>query len=114
MPFNNISGSYGSNKNRGNSSAKKTSKGWGAGSGRIADMLQSLSPERWVDLICISSIVIFLIVVLCTWKSFSEALFINVLLPLIGVLSGIMTAVAVIGGIILYVSMKFRRGRYWW
>ena len=41
--------------------------------------LSELSPERWVDIICLTLIGIFLIVVACTWATFSETLFANIL-----------------------------------
>lgn len=117
MPFTNLSGTFGSNTNR-NTNQRKTktpkqhsSNGFFSGIGAV---LSALSPERWVDISCISAIAIFLIVIACTWKSFSDALFLHVLFPIICILSGILTAIAVVVAIVIYLSIKINRRRYWW
>lgn len=116
MAFNNLSGTFGSNSNSGGSRTRRkanvsNANGFFAG---MRSFFGALSTERWVDIVCISAIVIFLIVVACTWESFSDALFLNILFPVICVLSGVVTAIVVIGAIILYLTIKWNRRRYWW
>ena len=76
--------------------------------------LSELSPERWVDIICLTLIGIFLIVVACTWATFSETLFANILFPVIYIGSRIVALVAAIGTGIGLLFARFRRRRYWW
>ena len=76
--------------------------------------LSDLSPERWVDIICLSLIGLFLIVVACIWSAFSEFLFTHLLFPIIYVGSKIVGLIATIGTGIGLIFAKFRRRRYWW
>lgn len=76
--------------------------------------VHSLSAERWVDIICLSLIAVFLIVVACTWSSFSLALFRHIIFPVIAVGSKIVAGVALIGTAIAVIWAKIRRRRYRW
>lgn len=75
--------------------------------------LSEISPERWVDIICLTLIVVFLIAVACTWTAFSEALFAYILFPIIYIGSRIVALVAAIGAGIGLLRAGFRRRRYW-
>ena len=116
MPFND-SGFFGSedfrqqnNQNNRRKSNSKINPRRKVNLGRLSE----LEAERWVDIICLSLIGIFLIVVACTWQSFSYALFTHVLFPVIYVGSRIVAAVAAIGTGIGLLCVRFRRRRYWW
>lgn len=116
MPYDNIPGAFGSNQNReqnypiddvfnrSNNQRNITQKNFD---------FRSITLERWVDIICISIITVFLIVVICTWSSFSEAMFENILFPIIYVGSKIVAVVTAIGAGIGILCAKFRRRRYW-
>lgn len=77
--------------------------------GRIAE----LSPERWVDIICLSLIGIFIVAVACNWSAFSEALFTHILFPIIYVGAKIVAVITVIGAVFGVICSRFRRRRYW-
>lgn len=116
-----LSGSFGSNENRGK--GKNHNNGNFSGEtkrdkihfegNRFTDFIRSISPENWIDIVCCSLILIFLIVVICTWSSFSAALFQNVLFPIIYIGSRIVAfvgiAIAAIGALALTIRRKLRR-----
>ena len=117
MPENNMSGSFGSNRNRQNIQQNNYSPNRQRNRIRsITDRIDfnSISPERWVDIICISFIVLFLIIVICSWPAFSAVLFAKVLFPIINVGSKIVALVTAIGTGIGILYAKIRRRRYWW
>lgn len=95
------------NNRRNNSSRRMPRRGINLG------RLSELEPERWVDIICISLISVFLIVVACTWPTFSEALFTHILFPVIYIGSRIVAAVTALGAGIGLLCARFRRRRYW-
>lgn len=116
MSYDNIPGAFGSNQNRkqNDPTAGTPNRSNGRrGIHRGNFELRSISPERWVDIICISFIAVFLIVVICTWSSFSEALFENILFPVIYIGSKIVALITAIGAGIGVLYAKFRRRRYW-
>lgn len=117
MPTNNTPGSFGSNRNRKNitnndNRIRNIERNHNAES-RL-NVPANITPERWVDIICGSVIGIFLIAVLCTWSSFSELLFQNILFPVIYVGSKILALISVVGAGIGALCLKFRRRRRYW
>lgn len=75
--------------------------------------LLDLSPERWVDIVCLSLIGLFLIIVACTWSTFSEALFTHILFPIVYVGVRILAVVSAIGVGIGLIYAKLRRRHFW-
>ena len=114
-------GSFGSNENRGTRVSKKTEnekeKRVYRDSNSVVDFFERISPENWVDIICCTLIVIFLIVVACNWQEFSEWLFKSILFPIIDigakVVAFVTTIAAVIGAIVLKFRRKRRRRWFW-
>lgn len=116
MPYDNIPGTFGSNRNRENDqqidnmlnehSDRRILK-------RNSINFSSISTERWVDIICGSFIGLFLIVVICIWPSFSSSLFEYILFPIIYIGSKIVAFITAIGMVIGIIYAKFRRRRYW-
>lgn len=117
MPYDNIPGAFGSNQNREHNYpiddiSNRNNVRRGVAQSNFD--FRSITPERWVDIICASFIIVFLIVVICTWSSFSDALFENILFPVIYIGSKIVAIVTAIGTGIGILCAKFRRRRYWW
>ncbi len=115
-----LSGSFGSNENRGKQSAKKTkikNECDNINKNPIVDFLRSISPENWIDIVCCSFLIFFVIVVICNWTTISEALFQHILFPIIYVGSKIVAfvgvVVTIIGGIILSIRSRRRRRWFW-
>ena len=73
----------------------------------------ALSPKRWVDILFGLLFFICGITIACNWRAFSDALFYNVLFPVIYVGGKILLVVIVIAIIIVSVSLRVRRRRYW-
>lgn len=72
-----------------------------------------ITAERWVDIICISLIFVFLLSALLDWNNFLDLLFISVLFPVISVgakLLGIITGIAAVFG---FIYVKLRGPRRW-
>lgn len=119
--MNNSSGSFGSNANRGTRTAKPREKVDRkfeyADRNPVLEFLSRISPENWVDIICCSLIAVFLIVVACNWAEFSEALFLNILFPIIYIASKIITFFAIlaalVGAVVFWIKSKFRRRWFW-
>lgn len=111
MAYDNIPGSFGSNNtaeiNRANTNNSSRRNIFSNINFRL------ISPERWVDIVCCSLIAVFLITVICIWPSFSEALFENILFPIIYVGSKIVALIAAIGAGTAALFARFRRRRYW-
>lgn len=117
MPYDNIPGAFGSNKNRERNYPIDDISNRNNDRRSIAKSnfdFRQITPERWVDIVCVSLIAVFLIVVIFTWSSFSEAMFKNILFPVIYTGSKIVAIVAVVGAGIGILCAKFRRRRYWW
>lgn len=81
--------------------------------GNLGDALSNISGERWVDIICLSIIGVFLLVVAINWQAFSSALFHNFLFPIIVFGAKALAAIAVVMIIVAVISGWFRR-RFWW
>lgn len=115
MPSNN-SGFFGSENFRDESIQNNSRKNHSQRTPRQVNpgKLSELSPERWVDIICLSLIGIFLIVVACIWSTFSEALFTHILFPIIYIGSRIVALVAAIGTGIGLLCAGLKRRRYRW
>ncbi len=117
MPYDNMPGAFGSNRNR---EHNYPNDGVSNRNNNRRNLIQtgfdfrSISSERWIDIICSSFIAVFLVVVICLWSSFSETLFENILFPVIYVGSKIIAFVTAIGAGIGILCAKFRRRRYWW
>lgn len=105
MSMDNMPGAFGSNNNRNNIDRNNTARNRGNVSG--------LSPERIVDIVCLSVIGLFLLIVVCTWPDFSSALFEFVLFPIINIGSKIVAAIAAIGTGIGLLCARFGRRRRW-
>ena len=78
----------------------------------LREHMRTLSPERWVDIVCGSILVVLGVVIACTWTGFMDGLFFNVLFPVIYVGGKILAIVVVIAVILWLISLRFRR-RYW-
>lgn len=117
-------GSFGSNSNRGGGVSHKPSrvkKGIKEervhrNKGSAMDFLQRISPENWVDIICCTLILIFVIVVACNWQVFSDWLFHTILFPVISIGSKLLALVASIAAAVGAIGLWFRRKRrrWWW
>lgn len=116
MPFENIPGAFGSDIDRKGNNRHSSPR---PENNRQTDLpfytdLRRIRPERWVDIICGSLIVAFLIAVLCTWSAFSRVLFENLLFPIIYIGSKIVTygtmAAVCIGGFFGKIKRRF----HWW
>lgn len=119
MAENNMPGSFGTNQGRAviddpSTSRHKKAGGKSSNGSNIGNAISSISPERWVDIVCLSIICFFLLFVAITWESFSAALFYNLLFPLIVVGAKLVAGVAAIGALCLVVASRFRRRRWWW
>ena len=73
-----------------------------------------LDAERWVDIICISIISVFLISVFLNWNAFLDSFFVNVLFPIISVGAKLLGAVVGIGAVVGVIYAKLRRPRRWY
>lgn len=72
-----------------------------------------ITPEHWVDIVFCSLFLIFGIIIACTWSSFMDGLFFNVLFPVICVGGKILAIVLIIVIVVGLISLRFRRRRYW-
>lgn len=114
MSFDNIPGAFGSNNNRGGLNGRPT----GSNNNQLNPRRNhrntaALSPERLVDIICLSVIGLFLLIVICLWPDFSSALFEYVLFPIINIGSKIVATIAAVGTGIGLLCARFGRRRYW-
>ncbi len=115
MSLDNMPGTFGSDSNRDNTGSnnirgrRNSSPAYMRNSGGIGE----LSPERIVDIVCLSVIGLFLLIVACTWTEFSNALFENVLFPIIYVGSRIVAGITAIGTGIGLLCARFGRRRRW-
>lgn len=115
MSFDNMPGTFGSDSNRENTGSNNTrgrrnsSPAYMRNNGGISE----LSPERIVDIVCLSVIGLFLLIVACTWTEFSNALFEFVLFPIINIGSKIVAGIAAIGTGIGLLCARFGRRRRW-
>lgn len=73
-----------------------------------------LDAERWVDIICISIISVFLISVFLNWNAFLDSFFVNVLFPIISVGAKLLGAVVGIGAVVGVIYAKLRHPRRWY
>ena len=73
-----------------------------------------LTVERWVDIICISIILIFLVSVFLNWNYFLDSFFINVLFPIISVGAKLLGAIVGIGAVVGVIYAKLRRPKRWY
>ena len=76
--------------------------------------LGELDAERWVDIICISIISVFLISVFLNWNAFLDSFFVNVLFPIISVGAKLLGVVVGIGAVVGVIYAKLRRPRRWY
>lgn len=76
--------------------------------------LGNITAERWVDIICISIISIFLISVFINWNAFLDLFFVSVLFPIISVGAKLLGTLIGIGAVIGYIYAKIRRPRRWY
>ena len=115
MPMDNMPGTFGSNNNRNNADRNNTARNRNNSPdfSRNRDNVSELSPERMVDIVCLSVIGIFLLAVICTWPEFSNALFESVLFPIINIGAKIVAAIAAIGTGIGVLCARFGRRRRW-
>ena len=74
----------------------------------------NISAERWVDIICVSLISIFMITVFVNWNAFLDGLFFSVLFPIISAGGKILLFLGVIGAVIGYIYARARRPRRWY
>lgn len=109
MSMDNMPGTFGSGNNRNTTPSSNSSRGFT----RNSSIFSELSPERIVDIVCLSVIGLFLLVVACNWTSFSDALFESVLFPIINIGSKIVAAIAAIGAGIGALCARFGRRRRW-
>lgn len=79
----------------------------------LRNRVSSFAPEHWVDIAFGLIFLVSGIVIACNWSEFSDALFYNILFPVIYVGGKILLIVAVIAIIIGIISFRFRRRRYW-
>ena len=110
MEFNNMpdfGGENGADENR------RENNGRAAG---VRAFFGRLTPERIVDIICCALIGGWLVSVLFNWQSVMDGLFFGILFPIIAAGTRIMIWIAVIGAIVLFVSIKlhapYGRGRW--
>ncbi len=115
MSMDNMPGVFGSNNNRNNADRNNTARNRNdlTDFTMIRRNISELSPERIVDIVCLSVIGLFLLIVVCTWPSFSSALFEFVLFPIINIGSKIVAAIAAIGTGIGILCARFGRRRRW-
>ncbi len=112
MAYDNIPGSFGSNNAAESNRAGRSSSN---GHNILSNVnFRLISPERWVDIVCCSLLAVFLITVICVWPSFSEALFENILFPIVYVGSKIVALITAVGAGIAALFARLRRRRYWW
>ena len=116
MPFHNMPGAFGSDINRERNNRQQPADE--RSEGRRFSLpfnvdLRHISPERWVDIVCGTIIGLFFFSVLISWSDFSDALFENLLFPIIYIGSKIVAygtaATVCIGGLL----GKLRRRRFW-
>lgn len=74
----------------------------------------NISAERWVDIICISLISIFMITVFANWNAFLDSLFFSVLFPIISAGGKILLFLGIIAAVIGCVYARIRRPRRWY
>lgn len=115
MSMDNMPGTFGSNNNRDNIGSNNTASNRNPSNGFTGNRINfsELSPERIVDIVCLSLIGLFLLVVVCTWPNFSDALFESVLFPIINIGAKIVAAIATIGTGIGLLCARFGRRRRW-
>ena len=116
-------GSFGSDENRGgnngfnnqrNNNSGNYQPGTSRNTRRINFSPSDISPENWVDIICIGLMLIFIISIICNWRVFSDGLFINVLFPIISVGAKIGAIAAGIASAVGAIYLRFSRRRRWW
>lgn len=114
MSMDNMPGAFGSN-NRDNIGKHNTTRNHNSPPGftRNRCNVSGLSPERIVDIVCLSVIGLFLLVVICVWPGFSSVLFEFVLFPIINIGSKIVATIAAIGTGIGILCARFGRRRRW-
>lgn len=112
MAIDNMPGGFGSNNNR-NNLTNNTARNRNSLTDFTRNRANRLSPERIVDIVCLSLIGLFLLIVACSWHDFSSALFEFVLFPIINIGAKIVAALALIGTGIGVLCVRFGRRRYW-
>lgn len=115
MSIDNMPGAFGSNNNRDIIRTPNTTRNHNSphGFARNRCNVSGLNPERIVDIVCLTVIGLFLLIVICTWSGFSSALFEFVLFPIINIGSKIVATVAAIGTGIGILCARLSRRRYW-
>lgn len=113
-------GSFGSNKDRiivtepeSKRNRQQRATGRWAFLSDIRDRLSFISAQRWVDIIFGLIFLVSGIAIACNWSEFSDALFYNLLFPVIYIGSRLLFIIIVIAIIAGIVSFRFRRRRYW-
>ena len=115
MSMDNMPGTFGSNNNRNNIDCNNPARNHNSMNDftRNRGKVSGLSPEKIADIVCLSVIGLFLLIVIFTWPSFSSALFEFVLFPIINICSKIVAAIAAIGTGIGILCARFGRRRRW-
>lgn len=108
-----MTGHYGSGHSRNITPPNRNTQRRRHMGGLRTSAIGNLTAERWVDIICLSLISIFLISVFLNWNAFLDALFTNILFPIIFVGAKILSIVAGIGAFLGLIHAKFRRPRRW-